>query len=539
MPLLTFRLEDGEEHRFDAGLDVSLAELLEMRGFPLNTRCGRRGLCRGCEVELLEGSLRCGAETVRAPAAVRSCRARAIEPATVLIPSRSRMEHRPQVGDTFRIDVPYAHQPLFRPDGEGRDTAFAADLGTTTVVVLLVDLVTGEVLARAGGFNAQIRFGDNVLTRIDAAREPGARVEMQRVVVRETLEPLLARACARAGRGVERLAGGVIAGNTTMLHLLAGEDPSSLGVAPFTPRFLDARELSGSAIGLALGGALAPEFPLRFLPGLSGYVGADLVAGIAATGMRYSERPALLVDIGTNGELVLQSGGRLFACATAAGPAFEGAGLRSGSRARDGAIGALDLRFDPFAIEGEVIGGGEVARAGGICGSAYIDFLARGRACGLLGDSGRVEAGAWARIPERYRHEEEGEKVLLLGPGGARIGEVDVAQLLQAKAAIAAGIGVLLRKAGIAPGEVGRLYLAGGFGMHLDVGHAIACGLLPGFREEQVEVVGNAALAGCLLALLDRSLLAEMEEIRAGAEIVELNLTEGFEEDYIDHLLLP
>ena len=334
MARVTIRFEDGTEHRFDGGSGESLADLLEARGFPLNTRCGRRGLCRGCEVEIEEGTVRCGAERVASPAIVRACLAVAEGEVALRVPIRSRMEHRPQVGETFRIDVPYAHQPLFEPDGERRDTAFAIDVGTTTVVVLLVDLHTGEVLSRAGGFNAQIRFGDNVLTRIDAARDPVQRTRMQELVVRETIEPLLACACERSGRVPQRLAGGAIAGNTTMLHLLVGEDPASLGVAPFTARFLGSRNLCAVDIGLGLAGALAPDLPLRLLPGLSGYVGADIVAGIAATGMRYAESPALLVDIGTNGEIVLQSDGRLFACATAAGPAFEGAGLRSGSRAR-------------------------------------------------------------------------------------------------------------------------------------------------------------------------------------------------------------
>ena len=150
----------------------TLADTLAAQGLPLNTRCGQRGLCRGCEVELREGSLLMEGGEVSAPATVQACRARPGGAVLIHIPQRSRIEHRPQVGETFEIAVTYAHHPLFPPTPGGRDTAFAVDIGTTTVVVLLVDLVTGEVLSRAGAFNEQIRFGDNVITRIEAACQP-------------------------------------------------------------------------------------------------------------------------------------------------------------------------------------------------------------------------------------------------------------------------------------------------------------------------------------------------------------------------------
>lgn len=544
-------LESGESHRVAIAPQEcghSLADLLAEHGFPLNTRCGQRGLCRGCEVQLREGKVVAGENVTSAPATIRACQARVAEGGwlTVRIPACSRIEHLPQVSDTFRIDVPCAHQPLFEPASDGRDTAFAVDVGTTTVAVLLVDLATGEVLSRAGGFNEQIRFGDNVLTRIDAARSPDALAAMQSAAVAGTIAPLLLRACERAGRAPSRMAGCTIAGNTTMLHLVAGEDPSSLGVAPFTPRFLEGKRLTVSGIGLAAGkngDALAPDTPVQLLPGIAGYIGADITAGVYATGMVFDELPSLLVDIGTNGEIVLQNGGRLSACATAAGPAFEGSGLRCGSRAREGAICGIDLALDPFRIVAETIGNLSPARASGICGSAYVDFLAVGRQRGLLLESGRFDPEAWQHIPPGHRIETGGERALRLagaeGAGGARISEVDIAILLQAKAAIAAGIETLLNTARIAAGGISRLYLAGGFGMHLNVGHAIGAGLLPGFREEQVRVVGNTALAGALLALLDRTTLDEMETLRSQVEVLELNLQEGFEDRFIDSLALP
>ena len=519
----------------------SLADALAAQGLPLNTRCGQRGLCRGCEVELREGSLVIEGGTVAAPATVKACRARVAGDAAIHLPGRSRIEHKPQVGETFEIAVPYAHQPLFPFVSGQRDTAFAVDVGTTTVVVLLVDLVTGDVLSRAGAFNEQIRFGDNVVTRIEAARNPEALVAMQRAIVTKTIEPLLRRACDRAGRGLDRIAGGAIAGNTTMLHLLVGEDPTPLGISPFTPRFIAGRQVLAREINLIADG-LAPETPIQLLPGIAAYIGADITAGVFASGMVFDESPSLLVDIGTNGEIVLQSGGKLFGCATAAGPAFEGCGLRCGTRAREGAVSDLWMTLDPFQLAAETIGNVPLAQANGLCGSAYVDFLATARSSGLLGLTGRFEARAWENIPAQFRHVEDGKRALRMadgnGAGALRVSEVDVALLLQAKAAIGAGIEILLETAGIRAADLGRVYLAGGFGMHLNVPHAIAIGLLPGFREEQVRVVGNTSLAGALLTLVDRTTLDEMENLRAQVEVIELNLADGFEDRYVEHLML-
>jgi len=358
----------------------------------------------------------------------------------------------------------------------------------------------------------------------------------------ETIQPLLLQACERAGRSLDRIAGGAMAGNTTMLHLLVGEDPTPLGIAPFTPRFIAGRRTLAKEIKLAAD-RLAPETPIQLLPGFSAYVGADITAGVYASGMVFDPTPSLLVDIGTNGEIVLQSGGKLTACATAAGPAFEGCGLRCGTRARDGAVSDLRLKLDPFQLDTETIGNVPLARANGLCGSAYVDFLATARSCGLLGVAGRFDLAAWEKLPVQNRVTDEGERALRLtdanGAGALRISEVDVALLLQAKAAIGAGIEILLETAGIRAADLGRVYLAGGFGMHLNVAHAIAIGLLSGFHEEQVRVVGNTSLAGALLALVDRTTLDEMENLRTQMKVIELNLAADFEDRYIEHLMLP
>jgi uncharacterized 2Fe-2S/4Fe-4S cluster protein (DUF4445 family) len=206
-------------------------------------------------------------------------------------------------------------------------------------------------------------------------------------------------------------------------------------------------------------------------------------------------------------------------------------------RAGDGAISHLRVSGRPARISWDAIGGGEVS---GICGSAYVEFLAEGRAAGLLTRTGRIDVDARATLLEGNESQARGIHVATgCGNQSIRITEADLASLLQAKAAIAAGILTLLEREGVAPHQVERFYLAGGFGMHLSPGHAIDCGMLPGFDRSQVQVVGNTALAGAYLALVDRHALDELGSIARSLEIVELNLDPGFEERYIDNLLLP
>jgi uncharacterized 2Fe-2S/4Fe-4S cluster protein (DUF4445 family) len=327
-----------------------------------------------------------------------------------------------------------------------------------------------------------------------------------------------------------------------MLHLLAGVDPTPMGFAPFPAPFLDYRVDDSSDIGLEL----PRPARLHLLPSVAAYVGADLTAGILATGMGYQQGTCLLVDVGTNGEVILKHGDRIWGCATAAGPAFEGSGLAFGVRATKGAIAHVTMTEEPFGVSHEVIGGDSVKPIG-LCGTAYIDFLHQGYQSGLLGETGRLEedvAGDRLFIAEGFSgncQQAYGNAFRLAYGAGKEpiaVTESDVAKLLQAKAAIGAGILVLLKQAGLEPEQVDKLYLAGGFGMHMNVDSAIGCGLLPGFSREQVELVGNTSLAGAYLALCDSAALDEIAGLAKRVEVVELNLDPAFEETYIEQLSL-
>ena len=570
---------------------LRLSDLLRRKHFPLNTRCGQRGLCDGCVVELLAGSLTNMAtgETVTGTGqAVRGCEYRLAHagPVTVRIPPRSLLAYQPQVVSEFKTNVPRAHDPLWqqvaipaggleslqrrRPvkcsghlvrsdfsqthaaDGkpgkgwatlEYRDDHWlvtgtaatpdpqplgvAVDIGTTTVALLVCDLRDGRVLAGAANFNKQMHLGDDVLTRINLCSTDATQLKhLQDLIVNETLHPLLNEALGKAGATLAQVRCMTVAGNTTMLHLFAGVDPSSMGLAPFTATFLEHRLVT------------LPGWPftIHLLPGAAAYVGADLTAGAFATGLVYDEGPSLLVDVGTNGEIILKRGNHLSGCATAAGPAFEGAGMTNGVRATDGAIAHIALKQKPFAVLAEQIGQGMPI---GLCGTAYVDLLAEGRATGLLNERGRFTEAFTAQTLPWHDY----GRALRVATGAGKVDilvtEADIAGLLQAKAAIAAGILTLLERTGLTPAQIKKLYLAGGFGLHLDRAHAIACGLLPGFVPEQIEVVGNTSLAGAYLALLDCGALDEITRAGQKMDVVELNLDPGFEDRYIEQLSLP
>lgn len=519
-------------------LPGGLAARLARAGRPLNTRCAHRGACAGCTVRLTDGTFRThDGGVIEAPADVRACQGDGWgETVAISVPARAIIAHRPQVVTTFKVGVAAAHDPVVPVTHGVRDHGLAIDVGTTTVVVALVDLVTGRIVREASSFNRQIELGDDVVTRIQIASAPSQREALRQAIVDRTLALLTRDVCASAGINPQRLAAATVAGNTTMLHLLTGTDPTSLGVAPFRAAFTHHRVLTAAELGL---GVMPSDAPVHLLPGFSAYVGADLVAGSLCTGLLNDGGPTVLIDIGTNGEILLRHGDRLLATATAAGPAFEGGRLSCGTHAVPGAISHVDFPDVRFPPRIEVIPG--APRPIGICGSAYIDFLAHARRLELLLPSGRLDSGAWAALPSAWQHENgDGRGVrLAAGDSATAVTEADIAHLLQAKAAIAAGLTTLLRKAGLTAGDVRRVYLAGGFGLHLNVDNAIACGLLPDFKPAHIEVVGNTALGGAWLALIDRGILPEMTTASHAAEVVELNLEPGFEDAFIDHLLLP
>lgn len=417
----------------------------------------------------------------------------------------------------------------------------AFDVGTTTVVGTLFDLTTGRELGVASAMNSQIAYGDDVVSRIRKVREePGALAALQESIVADLNRQIgeLAQGADVASEGIYDV---VIAGNATMQQILCGYDPSALGELPFVQVFEEARVLGAAGLGLNV----HPRADVFVFPQVGGFVGGDTVAGMVAARLDQWEKPALMVDIGTNGEIVLWSDGKLETASTAAGPAFEGARIRQGMRAAAGAIEKVIIDDD---VSWNVIGN---ARPAGLCGTALIDAVAGLLRIGLLDETGRMLDGAEAAgqlpdaILDRLTADDGDTRFMLASAGESETGEAiylwqrDVREVQLATGAIRAGIRILLRRAGLTPQDLGGVLLAGAFGNFIRRSNAVRIGLLPGIPCERIRCVGNAASLGAKLALLSGDEREYAEELRRKTRHVDLSMDPAFQEEFGAAMLFP
>jgi uncharacterized 2Fe-2S/4Fe-4S cluster protein (DUF4445 family) len=436
-------------------------------------------------------------------------------------------------------DVLIAVQP---GDTTGALYGIAYDLGTTTVVATLLDLSTGTPLAVASMLSKQQPFGADVITRISAVMmDPAALATLARLA-HESLAELTAEVCAEAGIDPADVCEVAIAGNATMTHLALGIDPEPLGVAPFIMSARLLPEIRAADLDLPV----HPQARAFCFPAFGAYVGGDITSGLLASGMDRDSRIRLFIDIGTNCEIVLGNRDWLLATAAPAGPAFEGAAIRCGMRAADGAIEVVTMT--PDAVTLQVIGDAEPA---GLCGSGLVDAVASLIAVGLLDHSGRFvpeeEAAVIAPGLAPRLTKAGAERVFVLDwrgePGdldsSIYLSQRDVRELQFAKAAIATGWNILLEEAGLGPGDVQQVLLAGSFGSYLSPANAIKIGLVPRLPALRVVSAGNVAGEGAKMALLSvrerAAALALLQEVR----YVELSDRADFNDAFVEQLSFP
>jgi uncharacterized 2Fe-2S/4Fe-4S cluster protein (DUF4445 family) len=423
---------------------------------------------------------------------------------------------------------------LEKGDTSGRCFGVALDLGTTTVVASLVDLVTGREAGHAAVVNKQTAYGHDVIARINHTLEGENCLEELRQAAVQSLQEVIALALEKAGVGRAEVYEATLVGNSTMMHLFLGISPLSLGKLPYVAMFNDALEMPARQAGLALN----PAAWLYLLPEIAGFVGADTVGAILATGLDEDQgRIRLVADIGTNCELALRHGARLLVTSTPAGPAFEGARIACGMYAAPGAIEAVHL---DGTVRLKVIGGGEPR---GLCGSGLLDIgaeLVRHRIVdetGRLLDPEEVEVRAWKeRLVEQ---EEERAFVLAWREGEAPLvlTQRDVRELQLAKGSIRTAIDFLLERTGLTPADLDEFCLAGGFGNYLDEHSALRLGLLPAIAPEKIRFVGNGALVGARLALVSRELRQRGALAARQAEHLQLAGTPDFQMRFAESML--
>ncbi len=499
MPTVT--IYHGDLHRtIDIPVGTSLSAALQAAGVSLSLPCGGNHTCGKCRVwaegllsppEPRELAMLNGASGQRL-----ACFAHVLSDCTV----RTSPPGRERVADNYRADtLPPA------PAYPG-DYGVAVDIGTTTVVGYLFARDSSVPLAVRGEVNRQRAYGGDVLSRIVYCNEH--TVVPLRDVIRAQISDLLLALCGDAGLPPQALSGLVITGNTTMLHLLAGLEPRSLALAPFTPQ-----SLFGGVWQLDL-----PQFPAlqAYLPRcISSYVGADITCSILASGIMSRPGTVLLVDIGTNGEMALRTPDGLVCTSTAAGPAFEGAGISAGMSASSGAISAVWTEGD--AIRYRTVDG---AAPAGLCGSGLIDGIAALLELGVLAPSGRMAPQFHGSAP--------------LGDSGVSITQGDVRQLQLAKGAIRGGMDTLLRHCGLSYDDLDQILLCGGFGSFMNVHSAQAIGLIPPGMAGRTAVLGNAAGTGAGYVLQHSARMEEAFSIAASAQAVELGADDYFKRRYVE-----
>ena len=427
-------------------------------------------------------------------------------------------------------------------DTTGQNYGVAVDIGTTTVVAYLVDLTSGKTIDAASGLNAQKSYGQDVISRINYTIENESGIGHLRERVVNQINTMIWDLAEKNGIAIENIYSIALAGNTIMMHLAAGLSPKNIATVPFIPVAKNRMTFLAEDLGFGIPkGASA-----YLLPGISGYVGADIVAAILSSGLFYGEALSLLIDIGTNGEIVLGNRDGLLCCSTAAGPAFEGATIRHGMGGVSGAINTVKL--DSGGIAYTTIAG---ARPAGICGSGIVDAVALLLRCGVVDETGRMlpasafPAGTDCEL-KPYLVEEGGQPAVILADKAATetseavlLIQKDVREVQLAKASIAAGIVTLLAKAKKKVEDIDVVYLAGGFGSFIDKDNAITIGLIPAELREKIQVIGNAAGTGAVLSLISQECLSECDRIAAKARYIELSSSPEFRDHYIDNMLFP
>ena len=390
------------------------------------------------------------------------------------------------------------------PDGTNQ-YALAFDIGTTTVVCYLLSGITGDLLAQASAMNPQSQFGADVISRIQTVLETGT--EELKSCIRSALARLTREVCRKAGITPGQIGVAAIVGNTAMHHLLLGIDPKPLVTPPYMPGVFEALELDAEGI-LPISGKV------RILPNIAGFVGGDTVGCMASTRFDRLEELTLMIDIGTNGEMVLGNKNRRISCSTAAGPAFEGAKISCGMRGADGAVDHATA--ENGTVHYHVIGEG---RGIGLCGSGLLDLVAVLLDLEIIDESGHLEG-------KEYRL--EGSDVVLT--------QKDVREVQLAKAAIRAGIELLAAKLGVEIGDIQRVYLAGAFGNYLDPGSACRIGMIPPVLLDRIQPIGNAAGEGAKLSALNMEEFDYAKALAANTEFLELASLPDFQDCYVDAL---
>lgn len=470
-----------------------LIDIIRDQGFSIYSPCGGKGICGKCLV------------TIRGRGTVTACNYKVEADIDVSVPDEKEMNI---------LSLQYKHiinlDSIEKQDQDSvrKGYGIAADIGTTTIVLYFVDMATGSLLGTSAARNPQSSYGADVLSRINYCVENNeGTANMQRLLV-NVMNESIERFTGDLSVSSDSIMRMIVTGNTTMLHLIAGINPATIGVSPFSPVFTEIKILSAYELNLKIN----TQAEIILLLSVSAYVGADILSGLASIDDRKFDS-YLYIDIGTNGEIALVTKDTVWACATAAGPAFEGAGINCGMSAVEGAI-------ESFSEEGfKTIGD---VRPRGICGSGLIDIVA------FMLDTGKISSDGLLKEPYVICKDEYDSEIKII--------QSDIREVQLAKAAIAAGMDILIKRADLSVNNLDGIFLAGGFGNYINISNAVRIGLLPAHLHKKYIQIGNAAGTGAILALKSGNFINRMIDIKSRIRLVELSSDEEFMAEFVANM---
>jgi uncharacterized 2Fe-2S/4Fe-4S cluster protein (DUF4445 family) len=480
---------------------MRLLDVLREHGFEVFAPCGGNGTCGKCKV------------LVKDKGYVTSCLYLIGEDMEVIMPA-------PMEASILATQYEFSKILQLAP-GEAADLSaypfgLAIDIGTTTVVFYLVQLITGSVLETQTMMNPQGKYGADVISRIQyCITSEGGLYTLQKEII-DAVNAKIHYFTQQHGFAPDDIVKISVTGNTTMLHLLMGEDPASLAFVPFTPVFTEEQRCTAAKLNLKCNA----KAELKVLPSLSAYIGADIIAGMASLAVPEEHGNYLYVDIGTNGEMALVTPGKVYACATAAGPAFEGANISCGMGALEGAIKSYSDQ-DGIQTVADM-------KPVGICGSGLIDLVAMMVRTGVLSSDGYLSEDYHIVDAEHSGHSSP-----------IVITQNDIREIQLAKGAVCAGIITLIRKSGLTIGDVDAFYLAGGFGNYIRIGSAVEIGMIPAGLADKVISVGNASGTGAILAVSSTYFDVELSKTLQNMQLVELSDDDTFNLEFAMNMEFP
>ena len=412
----------------------------------------------------------------------------------------------------------------------------AIDIGTTSVTGVIVDLISGKILAKASSGNGQIRYGADVINRIIEQQKPGGVEKLQDAIIEETINPMILNMCKSANISCGSIYSMCVAANTTMNHLFAGMDGDPIRMEPFIPTFFGTDSIHGRDLGLKI----HPDARIMIAPNIGSYVGGDITAGTLVSMLWAKEEFSLFVDLGTNGELVFGNSDFMMSCACSAGPAFEGGDISCGMRATDGAIEACTIdhvTMEPtFTIVGE-----EGTKPVGLCGSGIIDVIAELFRCRIIGPNGK-----FIREGERVRHDKYGIGSYLLATkeeaGSVKdieINEIALDNFIRAKGAIFSAIYTMLLSLDFDVTMIENVYVAGGIGSGINMENAVNIGMFPDIGVEKYHYIGNSSLVGAYAMVLSEDAEEKVYELSKNMTYVELSTTPGYMDEFVASCFIP